>query len=155
MAPLIGSVCCLWTRQLSRLATGPETHGLVTGKTLEKASTTWFRCSVPAGSASRYGLSWGQMNAQEELESYEETMHNDCGLGEGRVPTELSEIGRIEGSMTELVRISRSKALLQSSSGSVVPRLYDSSHGNWFEDASITNLAAGGQQTRRAHHLMK
>ncbi|SPC66757.1 uncharacterized protein UHOD_11422 [Ustilago sp. UG-2017b] len=43
-------------------------------------------------------VSWGRSN---------------CGSGQGRVPTELSEIGRIEGSMTELVRISRNKALLQ------------------------------------------
>ncbi|CCF54077.1 uncharacterized protein UHOR_16344 [Ustilago hordei] len=94
-------------------------------------------------------LSWGQMNAQEELESYEETMHNNCGLGQGRVPTELSEIGRIKGSMTELVRIGRSKALLQSLLGSVVPHLYNRSHGNWLKDASITDLAAGGQQMRK------
>ena len=89
-------------------------------------------------------MSWDRRNVQEELDSYEETMSSDCGLGQGRVPTELSEIGRIEGSMTELVRIGRNKALLQSLSGSVVPHLYDRSYGNWFEDASITDLTAGG-----------
>ena len=77
------------------------------------------------------------MNAQEELESYEETMCSDRGLGKERVPTELSEIGRIEGSMTELAGIGRSKALLQSLSGSVVPRSYDRSHGDLVKDASI------------------
>ncbi|SAM66910.1 uncharacterized protein UBRO_20444 [Ustilago bromivora] len=48
-------VCCSQTRQLSRLATSLDAHGLVAGKTLEKTSTTWFRHSVPAISASRYG----------------------------------------------------------------------------------------------------
>ncbi|SAM84026.1 uncharacterized protein UBRO_20023 [Ustilago bromivora] len=94
-------------------------------------------------------MSWDRMNAQEELESYEETMCSNCGSGKERVPTELSEIGRIKGSMTELIGIGRSKVLLQSSSGSVVPCLYDRSHGNWFEDASTTDPAAGGQQTRK------
>ncbi|SOV04343.1 uncharacterized protein UDID_17069 [Ustilago sp. UG-2017a] len=94
-------------------------------------------------------LSWDRMNAQEELESYEETMRSDRGLGKERVLAELSEISRIEGSMTELVGIGRSKVLLQSLLGSVVPHSYDRSHGNWFEDTSITDLAAGGQQTRK------
>ena len=65
---------------------------------------------------------------QEELESYEETMHSNRGSGRERVPTEFSEIGRIEGSMTELVGIGRNKVLLQSSAGSVVPRSYDTTH---------------------------
>ena len=82
---------------------------------------------------------------QEELDSYEGTMHSHCGLGEERVPTELSEIGRIEGSMTELVGIGKSKVLLQSLAGSVVPHLYDRSHGNWFKDTSSTNPTTGGQ----------
>ncbi|SAM85954.1 uncharacterized protein UBRO_20944 [Ustilago bromivora] len=94
-------------------------------------------------------LSWDRMNAQEELESYEETMRSDCGSGKERVLTELSEIDRIEGSMTELVGISRSKVLLQSLSGSVVPHPYDRSHGNWFKDASISNPTRGGQWTRK------
>ena len=51
--------------------------------------------------------------------------------------------------MTELVGIGRSKVLLQSLSGSVEPHLYGRSHGNWFEDASLTNLVIGGQQTRK------
>ena len=42
----------------------------------------------------------GTGNAQEELDSYEGTMRSHHGLGKGRVPTELSEIGRVEGSMT-------------------------------------------------------
>ncbi|SAM73005.1 uncharacterized protein UBRO_20052 [Ustilago bromivora] len=94
-------------------------------------------------------MSWGQRYVQEELDSYEGTMHSNCGLGQRRVPTELSEIGRIEGSMTELIGISRSKDLLQSLLGSVVSSLYDRSQGDWFEDASITDLAAGGQQMKR------
>ena len=77
-------------------------------------------------------------------------MRNNRGLGQRRVPTELSEIGRIEGSMTELTGIGRSKALIQSLSGSVVPSSYDRSHGDWFEDASITDLTAGGCQGSRA-----
>ncbi|SAM83175.1 uncharacterized protein UBRO_20746 [Ustilago bromivora] len=116
-------------------------------------SITCNTAPAPPGKRNHFlsaaALSWGRMNAQEELESYEATMRSDRGLGQGRVPTELSEIGRIEGSMTELVRISRSKVLLQSSSGSVVPHSYDRSHGNWFEDASITDLTAGGQQARK------
>ncbi|SPC61983.1 uncharacterized protein UHOD_12173 [Ustilago sp. UG-2017b] len=71
-------------------------------------------------------------------------MHSNRESGQRRVPTELSEIGRIEGSMTELTGIGRSKALLQSSSGSVVSSSYDRSHGDWFKDASITDLAAVG-----------
>ncbi|SAM77690.1 uncharacterized protein UBRO_20547 [Ustilago bromivora] len=76
-------------------------------------------------------------------------MRNNRGSGQRRVPTELSEISRIEGSMTELTRISRSKGLIQSSSGSVVPSSYDRSHGDWFKDASITDLSAGRQQMRK------
>ncbi|SAM80035.1 uncharacterized protein UBRO_20015 [Ustilago bromivora] len=68
-------------------------------------------------------LSWDRMDAQEELDSYEETMCNNRGSGRRRVLTEFSEIGRIEGSMTELIGISRNKVLLQSSVGSVVPRV--------------------------------
>ncbi|KAJ1028044.1 hypothetical protein NDA13_003494 [Ustilago tritici] len=41
-------------------------------------------------------LSWDQMDVQEELESYKETMHSNHGLGKEKVPTELSEIGRIK-----------------------------------------------------------
>ncbi|SAM76534.1 uncharacterized protein UBRO_20523 [Ustilago bromivora] len=89
------------------------------------------------------------MDSQEELDSYEETMHNNRGSGRRRVPTEFSEISRIEGSMTELVRIGRNKVLLQSSVGSVVPHSYDRPHRNWFEDASIADPARGGQQTRK------
>ncbi|SAM80598.1 uncharacterized protein UBRO_20333 [Ustilago bromivora] len=76
-------------------------------------------------------------------------MCSNRGSGQRRVPTELSEISRIEGSMTELARIGRSKALLQSSLGSVVSSSYNRSHGDWFEDASITDLAAGGQQMKK------
>ena len=94
-------------------------------------------------------VSWDQMDVQEELESYEEIMCSNCGLGKERVLTELSEIGRIKGFMTELVRICRSKVLLQSLFGSVEPHLYNRSCGNWFEDASSTNLVIGGQQTRK------
>ena len=70
-------------------------------------------------------LSWDRIDAQEELDSYEVTMHNNRGLGRRRVPKEFSEIGRTDGSMTELVRISRNKALLHSSVGKVIPHLYD------------------------------
>ena len=52
-------------------------------------------------------MSWDRMDAQEELDSYEEILHNHCGLGESRVLTEFSEIGRINGSMTKLVKIGR------------------------------------------------
>ena len=88
------------------------------------------------------------MDVQEELDSYEETMHNNRGSGRRRAPTEFSEMGRTDGSMTELVGISKNKALLQSSVGSVVPHLYDRPHGNWFKDASIAGSTRGGQQTR-------
>ncbi|SOV03414.1 uncharacterized protein UDID_18659 [Ustilago sp. UG-2017a] len=83
-------------------------------------------------------VSWDRMDAQEELESYEVTMRNNCGSGYERFLAELSEIGRIEGSMAELVEIGRSEALLQNPSGSVAPHSYDTSHGNRLEDASIT-----------------
>ena len=51
------------------------------------------------------------MDAQEELESYEETMRRNCESGKERVPTELSEIDRI-------------KALQQNSLGSAGVRSY-------------------------------
>ncbi|CCF49943.1 hypothetical protein NDA11_001304 [Ustilago hordei] len=41
-----------------------------------------------------------RMDAQEEQNSYEETLHNHCGSGKSRVLTEFGEIGRINGSMT-------------------------------------------------------
>ena len=41
-------------------------------------------------------MSWDRMDAQEELESYEETMHSNHGSGKERVLMELSEIGRLE-----------------------------------------------------------
>ena len=79
------------------------------------------------------------MDVQEELESYEVTMHNNCGSGYERFLAELSEISRIEGSMAELIEIGSSEALLQNLSGSVAPCSFDRSHGNRLEDASITN----------------
>ncbi|SPC61148.1 uncharacterized protein UHOD_11270 [Ustilago sp. UG-2017b] len=88
------------------------------------------------------------MDAQEELESYEVTMRNNCGSGYERFLAELSEIGRIEGSMAELIEIGSSEALLQNLSGSVAPCLYDRSHGNQLEDASITNPKPRRHQTR-------
>ncbi|SAM63623.1 uncharacterized protein UBRO_20427 [Ustilago bromivora] len=84
-----------------------------------------------------------------KLDSYEETMHNNRGSGRRRVPTEFSEIGRIDGPMTELVGIGRNKVLLQSSVGSVVPHSYNRPHRNWFEEASIANPARGGQWARK------
>ncbi|KAJ1585474.1 hypothetical protein NDA15_006533 [Ustilago hordei] len=93
-------------------------------------------------------VSWDQMDAQEELESYEETMCSNHGLGKKRFLTKLSEIGRTKGSMTELVGIGRSEVLLQNPSGSVVPCSYNRTHGNWLEDVSLTDPAIRGQQTR-------
>ena len=101
------------------------------------------RCGlgVEVAYSERSHVSWDRRNAQEVLDSYEGTMRNNHGLGEEKVLTELSEIGRIEGSMTELGRIGRIKALLQSLSGSVVLCSYDRSQGNWFEDA-VMGLSA-------------
>ena len=55
-------------------------------------------------------MSWGRRYAQEGLFSYGETMHNIHGSGKRRAPTEFSEIGSTNCSMTELVRISKNKA---------------------------------------------
>ena len=85
---------------------------------------------------------------QEGLDSYEETMCNNRGSGKRRVPTEFSEIGRINSSMAEFVGISRNKVLLQGSVGSVVPHSYGRSQGNRLEDASITDPTIRGQRTR-------
>ncbi|SPC62821.1 uncharacterized protein UHOD_11813 [Ustilago sp. UG-2017b] len=93
-------------------------------KTRQKSSTSLsMRNLIPTPMSMM--VSWDQMDAQEELESYEETMCSNRGSGKERVLTELSEIGRIEGSMTELVRIRRSKVLLQSLLGSVETHLYN------------------------------
>ncbi|SAM85846.1 uncharacterized protein UBRO_21017 [Ustilago bromivora] len=56
-------------------------------------------------------VSWGWRYAQEGLDSYEGTMHSNCELGQRRVLTELSKIGRIEGSMTELLRDRQKQSL--------------------------------------------
>ncbi|SAM64022.1 uncharacterized protein UBRO_20433 [Ustilago bromivora] len=97
----------------------------------------------------RMRMSWDRMDVQEELDSYEETMHNNHGSGKRRVLTEFSEIGRTDSPMTELVGIGRNKVLLQSSVGSIVPRLYNRPHRNWFEEASITDPTRGGQWARK------
>ena len=52
------------------------------------------------GSMIERAVSWDQMDAQEERNSYEEILCNHHGLGKSRVLTEFSEIGRNNGSMT-------------------------------------------------------
>ena len=57
------------------------------------------------------------MDAQEELDSYKGTMRNNCGLGRWRVPAEFSEIGKTNGSMAGLVRISKKQSSTTEFSG--------------------------------------
>ncbi|CCF50980.1 hypothetical protein NDA14_002526 [Ustilago hordei] len=50
--------------------------------------------------------------------------------------------------MAELVKIGSSNTLLQNPLGSVVPCLYNRSHGNQLGDTSITDPTIRGQQAR-------
>ena len=54
-------------------------------------------------------MSQDRMDAQEETDSYEESMCNNHESGERRIPAEFSEIGRTIGSMTELIKIGKNK----------------------------------------------
>ena len=101
-------------------------------------------------------LSQDRIDAQEEMDSYEELMCNNRGLGESRVPTEFSEIGRINGSMTKLVEISRNMGLTTGVGriSSIMLTTVDLT-GIGSREASIADRARGRQQTRRGHHRMK
>ena len=96
------------------------------------------------------------MGAQEELESYEGILYNHCGLGKRRVPTEFSEIGRIDSSMTELIGISRNTGITTGVSRISSTTLATTDHtGIGSKIPLLPMLQDDDNKQGRGHHWMK